>query len=140
LHLHRNVLDIRSRWLGRQHPITAESYIFMGDCLQRLGKTREAANYFVEALLGFEFGRLSASEKGFDRARYQKDKLSPRESLAALLVRLEEHEKAWQEAECGLGRGLLDALVGPSALSSEEREKLSRLSRTEAATIPLLGV
>ncbi len=138
LDFHRKALAIRLKLLGGQHPATGESYFVMANCLRDLDKTPEAVDAFEKALLGVEFGRLSATEKGFDRARYLS--FSPQASLAALLVRLEENDRAWQEAESGLGRGLLDALAGPATLSSEQRVKLSRLNELETASLPLLKV
>ena len=138
--LYQKALTIKKQVLGPLHPSTARSYNNVGMLHHNQGNWAEAAAAYESAVQGHEFGRLSASTSGFDRARFEADRISPRAGLAAMLVRLGKPVVAWEQAESDLGRGLLDDLLGPDQQTPQDRADLAELARLDTARLPLLGL
>jgi tetratricopeptide (TPR) repeat protein len=137
LHMYEKALAISKKVLGEQHPETAQSYNYVALCLQAQGKYREAIRHWQAALLGHDAGRLARASFGFDRALAGADRLTPQEGLALSHARLKEPALAWQHAEAGLARNLLDDRAGAAA--PEDAALHSHLRRLDERLLTLFG-
>jgi CHAT domain-containing protein/Tfp pilus assembly protein PilF len=135
--LYERGLAIRRKMLGEEHPETAQSYNGLALCLYARGKHREAIRHWQAALLGYDAGRLGRAASGFDRALAGANFLLPRDGLALAHARLGEPALAWQHAEAGLARNLLD---DRAAAAPEDASSLSHLRRLDDRLLPLFGL
>jgi tetratricopeptide (TPR) repeat protein len=125
LQVHQKGLAIHRKTLGEKHPLTVRSHDTVARCLAPLGKHAEAIRHWQAALPGYDAGRHGAAASGFDRARFDARRYSPRERLAVTLARLGRPIEAWEYAESSLARGLLDELAsdrGPFDLGRIQKQ------------------
>jgi tetratricopeptide (TPR) repeat protein len=135
---HRRALAIRLKALGDDHPDTASSYLFLGQTLDRLGRTNEALDALNAAVRVFGVARLRGVE-GLESALLGEQDPSP--TLAIALARSGRVEEAWERWEQGLARGVLDEVAGRAArpMTREERSIESDLLRRSQAVDELIG-
>jgi CHAT domain-containing protein len=131
--LFRQALAIREEVLGPKHPATAASYNNLAYNLDAQGKARDAEPYWRAAALALEAARLALAVSGIDRAAATR--IAPHAGLALSLARQGQAAEAWNAAERGLARGLLDDLA--AALAPDTPDELRRL-RARAAHLDQL--
>jgi tetratricopeptide (TPR) repeat protein len=138
--LYHKALAIRRQALGEEHPLTAESYNNVAANLDAQGKHAEAEQQWQRAVASFGVARLRLAPSGFDRAAATP--MQPHTGLALCLARQNKHADAWQAAESGLARGLLDDLTLPADATdpraAQRRQRATRLERLDALLLPLL--
>jgi hypothetical protein len=111
--------------------------------LHAQGQYAQAEPLYREAAASFEAIRLRITSTGLDRAAFAEDQ-SPLAGLAVCLARLDRPTEAWQFAEAGLARGLLDDLAARSALppspqeQQQRRSRATRLDQLDQQLLPLL--
>jgi hypothetical protein len=139
----RQALAIRLKVLGAEHPLTATSLHNLAYNLNDQGQHAQAEPLWRESAASFEAARLRITSTGLDRAAFAA-RQSPLAGLAANLARLGRPVDAWQFAESGLARGLLDDLAARSALplSPQEQQqrqlRATRLDQFDRQLLPLL--
>jgi tetratricopeptide (TPR) repeat protein len=138
--LHQKALDIRRKALGEDHPDTARSYNNVAANLDAQGKYAAAERQWRRAVASFGVARLRLAPSGFDRAAAAP--IRPHDGLALCLARQGKGPDAWQAAEAGLARGLLDDLALPADATdpraAQRRQRAVRLERLDALLLPLL--
>jgi tetratricopeptide (TPR) repeat protein len=138
--LFQKALAIFRKVLGEEHPHTARSYNNVAVNLDAQGRHAEAERQWRAAVAAFEVSRLRLAPSGFDRAAAAR--IRPHDGLALCLARQGKGLDAWQAAEAGLARGLLDDLALPDGAAdphaAERRRRAARLERLDALLLPLL--
>jgi tetratricopeptide (TPR) repeat protein len=137
--LYRKAVAVQGEVLGPQHRDTAQSYHNLASNLDAQGKDAEAERSWRAAAAAFEAARLRLARTGFDRAAAAR--LQPHLGLALCLARQGKPADAWQAAEAGLGRGLLDDLTALPAGPDEQRrlrQRSARLAQLDDLLLPLL--
>jgi CHAT domain-containing protein/tetratricopeptide (TPR) repeat protein len=133
LPFHQKALAVRKKILGEEHPDTALSSAHTGLCLLRLGKTNQAVDALSASLPGYGNSRLTGSDRGFDRA--QKALTSPYLTLAMIKAGQGKAVAAWQDAESGLARSLLEDLYGAQTIA--QKALANRLSEIDIQVLAL---
>jgi tetratricopeptide (TPR) repeat protein len=136
----RKALAIKEEVLGTRHPDTVNSANSLASLLQGQGRAREAEPFWQKGAAGKEAARLRLAASTLDKAAALH--IDPHLGLAACRARLERPREAWQAAEAGLGRSLLDDLAAIAALSPDRdrrtRDRAARLDAIDKGLIPLL--
>jgi Flp pilus assembly protein TadD len=141
--LHRQAVTICEQALGPRHPDTALSYNNRALNLDAQGMYAEAERSWRAAVAAFEVARLRTTATGFQRAAAAR--VQPHFGLALCLARQGKPAEAWEAAEAGLARGLLDDLAArrPLANNPEDAPRLSqraaRLDQLDGLLVPLLA-
>jgi CHAT domain-containing protein/tetratricopeptide (TPR) repeat protein len=139
----RQARAIREEVLGPKHPETARGYYNLAYNLDAQGKYKDAEASWRSAVEAVEVARLHLSATGFGRAAAAK--IFPFLGLALNRARQEKATDAWEAAEAGLARGLLDDLAATALLARtpEElrrfRERAGVLAKLQQALLPLLA-
>jgi CHAT domain-containing protein/Tfp pilus assembly protein PilF len=136
LPLARQALDQRRKAMGDDHPSTVASSDTVAACLWRLGRRAEAARLLQASLTGLETARFHGASSGFDRSQAEAVRFPHRFALAVGLARLGQPKNAFDQAEAGLARGLLDDLAsadGDVQAARALQDRLEKLSQTLAA-------
>jgi tetratricopeptide (TPR) repeat protein len=142
--LFRQALAVREQTLGPHHPDTAAGYNNLAVTLDAQGKYAEAERTWRAAVTAFEVARLRTTATGFQRAAAAR--MQPHLGLAVCLARLGQPDEAWQAAEAGLARGLLDDLTARTRLANnpeQERrlhEHAARVEELDRLLVPLVTV
>jgi CHAT domain-containing protein/Tfp pilus assembly protein PilF len=137
--LYRLALAAFERALGPHHPDTARSYNNLALNLDAQGKPAEAEREWRAAVTAYEVTRLRLAPSGFDRAVAAP--IQPHAGLSLCLARQGKGPDAWQAAEAGLARGLLDDLALPADAvprAAERRRRAVRLEQLDTLLLPLL--
>jgi Flp pilus assembly protein TadD len=141
--LYRQALAICQKVLGAQHPDTAQSLDNLAKTVYIQGRYAQAEPLLRKAAASFEAARLRITAAGLDRAPFAAER-SPLAGLASCLARLGQPTDAWQFAESGLARGLLDDLAArtapPVSPKEQQRRQLqnTRLDYLDRKLVPLL--
>jgi tetratricopeptide (TPR) repeat protein len=139
---YRKALAIWEEALGPRHPDTTTGYEDLANNLGQQGKYAEAEPLYRKALAAFEVARLRAAATGFGRAAAR---ITPHLGLAVCLAQLVEPAEAWEAAEAGLARGLLDDLAARTPLADNPererrlRQRAVRLEELDRLLVPLLA-
>jgi tetratricopeptide (TPR) repeat protein len=140
--LFRKALAMCEQVLGPKHRDTAESYNNLAYNLQAQGRAKEAEPLWKAAADGVEAARLRLAGSTLDRAKAVS--FQPHIGLAACRARLDRPADAWNAAEAGLARGLLDDLAARTALPPDpeaegrDRQRAAQLDALDRLLIPLL--
>jgi tetratricopeptide (TPR) repeat protein len=138
--LQRRALAIEEKVLGPRHAATAATDNGLAIALELQGKDRAAEPCWRAAVAAFEVARLRAASSGFGRAAAAR--MAPHLGLAFCLARQGKPADAWQAAEAGLGRGLLDDLAARARPANPDGERLrqrtARLDQLDRLLVPLL--
>src|SRR5262249_6105830 len=134
--LYREALAIRQKALPAGHPDLATGLVSLTLSLHAQGKYAEALEPCQRASQAFEVARLHAAPSGADRAQFAASHAAPGDLLATLLARLKRPHRAWQAAEAGLARGLLDDLtpLARDDLTPAEKDRV-RKANAELAVL-----
>jgi Tfp pilus assembly protein PilF len=141
--LQRKALAACEAALGPAHPHTARVYNLLGHNLQAQGRYQNAEPLWQAAAEGLEASRLRLAASSLDRAAAAR--IRPHLGLAACRARLGRGADAWEAAEAGLARGLLDDLAARAALPPDpERERgaaerAARLAELDRLLPPLVA-
>jgi tetratricopeptide (TPR) repeat protein len=138
LRLYEKALSICREVLGEEHPRTAGCYNDLAFCLNAQGKYREAIRFWQAALTGSDSSRVASGESGFDRSLFRARVLAPRTGLALAHATLNEPRLAWEYAETGLARGLLDDLT--TSAEPDDRSLAFHLQQLDERLLPLYGL
>jgi CHAT domain-containing protein len=140
--LHRKALAVREEVLGPKHPETATSYHNLASNLEAQGRFGDAEQYWRAAVDALEAARLRLAATGLDRASAVR--IQPHLGLALCLARRGKDADAWQAAEAGLARGLLDDLAARGLSTADPaqdrrlRDRAARLEQFDRLLLPLL--
>jgi CHAT domain-containing protein/Tfp pilus assembly protein PilF len=140
----RRALLARETALGRTHPKTAQGYGYLATCLEDQGRCAEAEPLWRAAADGLEASRLRLAASSLDRAAAAAP-VRPHLSLAACRARLGRGLGAWEAAEAGLARGLLDDIADRATLPPDlqrdrhARERAARLEALDSLLPPLVA-
>ncbi len=140
--LHRKALAVAREVLGPQHPDTARICTSLAGNVQAQKRFEEAEPLWCAAAEGKEAARLRMAASTLDRAAAIR--IDPQLGLAACRARLDRPLEAWQAAEAGLGRGLLDDLAAEAGLARDPergrrtRERAARLDAIDRVLVPLV--
>jgi tetratricopeptide (TPR) repeat protein len=135
----RKALAIKEEVQGPKHPSTAKSYHHLASILQAQGRAQEAEPLWRAAADATEAARLRLASTTVDRA--QAIRIQPHLGLAACRARLDRPAEAWDAAEAGLARGLLDDLAALPPDPEEQRrdrQRAARLAALDRLLTPLL--
>jgi tetratricopeptide (TPR) repeat protein len=140
--LYRRALALRELVLGTQHPDTARSYHLLALNLIAQGKYAEGETDSQKAVLALEAARFRIAATGFARAVAVQDQ--PHKELTLCLAGRQRPIEAWEAAEAGLARGLLDDLLarqlapGEPEQTEKGRQQAARLEELDRQLLPLL--
>jgi tetratricopeptide (TPR) repeat protein/tRNA A-37 threonylcarbamoyl transferase component Bud32 len=140
--LYRKALAVREEVLGPKHPDTAASYNNLASNLDAQGLFVLAEPYWRAAVDALEAARLQLAATGLDRA--SAIGMQPHLGLALCLARMGKDVDAWQAAEAGLARGLLDDLAARGLSTPDPaqerrlRDRAARQEQIDRLLLPLL--
>ncbi len=138
----RKALAVRAEVLGPKHPDTAASCNNLAVHLQVQGRFEEAEPLWHKGAEGKEAARLRLAAGALDKDAALP--IDPHLGLAVCRARLGRPLEAWQAAEDGLGRGLLDDVVAFAGLPSDpdrdrrQHDRAARLDAIDRILPPLL--
>jgi tetratricopeptide (TPR) repeat protein len=141
-HLYRQALDVREEALGPRHPGTALSYNSLAYNLHAQGRYPDAEPLWQRAGERAAAARLRLAASALDKAAALR--IQPHLGLAACRARLGRPRDAWDAAEAGLARGLLDDLAARAGLPPDpdadrrDAERAARLASLDRLLPPLL--
>jgi tetratricopeptide (TPR) repeat protein len=139
---HGKALCVWEEVLGPKHPDTATSYNNLASNLEAQGRIHDAEQYWRAAVGALEAARLRLAATGLDRASAVR--IQPHAGLALCLARMGKDADAWQAAEAGLARGLLDDLAARGISTADParekrlRDRAARLEQFDRLLLPLL--
>jgi tetratricopeptide (TPR) repeat protein len=141
--LFRKALALTEAARGPGHPYTALSYANLAADLQAQGRPKEAEPLWRTAAAAVEAARPRLAASGLDRAAAVGQ--HPHLGLAVCRARLGRPADAWEAAEAGLARGLLDDLAARAALPPDPRRerraaaRAARLAELDRLLPPLVA-
>jgi Tfp pilus assembly protein PilF len=141
--LFRKVAAAWEAALGPAHYTTARSYFNLAVCLEAQGRYAEAEPLWRSAADSLEASRLRLAASSLDRAAAAR--IHPHLGLAACRARLGRGAGAWEAAEAGLARGVLDDLAARAALPPDPEyyrraaRRATRLGELDRLLPPLVA-
>jgi tetratricopeptide (TPR) repeat protein len=141
--LFRRTVTVFEKVRGKDHPPNFQAYVNLAVCLENQGKHEAAEPLWQRGVHLFEASRLRLAATGFDRAAAHAVRQDPHRGLAICCARTGKPQEAFQAAEAGLARGLLDDLQARTTVKqsgSDERlqKRAARLDEIHRLLLPLL--